>query len=60
MKKYRLPRKFKKAEKQRLIIAINNDLAYDERKLSKKEKKSLRFSVWILAGVKYHQWDYRK
>ena len=56
-KKYRIPRKLKKQEKRDIVFRTNKDLATVGEKLTNKEVKSLKYSVWIMAGVVYHRYS---
>ena len=61
MKKYRLPRKPKKAERTNLIYLINKDMSENNGGgLPKRKAKSLRCHRWIMLGVVYHKWEYTK
>jgi hypothetical protein len=57
-KKYRISRKQKKAEKKKIIRLTNKDMAVAGLTLTKREKKSLQFQVWIMAGVVYHKYNW--
>lgn len=59
-KKYRIPRKQKKAEKKRLIFLTDRDMKKSGKGLTKREKKGLRYSTWICIGVLYHQYHFTK
>jgi len=60
MTKYRISRKQKKREKSNLIELTNIDMMFEGRQLTKKQKKSLVFERWIMAGIQYHTYNFKK
>jgi hypothetical protein len=60
-KYYRIPRKQKKKEKANLVFLTNLDIESDTTgKYSKVTIKQCEYSRWVMAGVYYHKYNWKK
>lgn len=60
MSKYRISRRQKKLEKNNLLFLTDRDMKTVGPGLTKRERRSLKFQVWTMAGLIYHQYNFIK